>query len=99
MGYHNYSPCVMELFRLSERQEVWDTVIPYNKFTKEGTGFSFANYNAHEMKDAIARAVEVYKNKEDWRALIKTCMSQDFSWQHSAREYKALYEDMLRRFN
>ncbi|MGI6050332.1 MAG: glycogen synthase GlgA [Acetivibrionales bacterium] len=103
-----YEPCgLSQLFSMRygtvpivrETGGLKDTVIPYNKFTKEGTGFSFANYNAHEMKDAIARAVEVYKNKEDWRALIKTCMSQDFSWQHSAREYKALYEDMLRRFN
>lgn len=76
-----------------------DTVIPYNVFTREGTGFSFANYNAHEMKDAIARALEVYKNKEEWEHLMRSCMRQDFSWENSAREYKALYNTILARFN
>ena len=68
-----------------------DTVIPYNQFTETGTGFSFVNYNAHEMKDAIARAIAVYRNKEKWNHLIKQCMLQDFSWNHSAEEYKSLY--------
>jgi starch synthase len=76
-----------------------DTVIPYNVSTKEGTGFSFANYNAHEMKDALARAIEVYKNKEEWESLVRRCMKQDFTWESSAREYKDLYNDMLKRFN
>ena len=64
-----------------------DTVIPYNKDTEEGTGFTFANYNAHEMKDAIARALEIYKDNASWEKLVKTCMEQDFSWQKSAYEY------------
>jgi starch synthase len=75
-----------------------DTVRPYNFYTREGTGFSFANYNAHEMKDAVARALEVYGNKDEWENLIRTCMSQDFSWENSAREYKELYEGKLKRY-
>jgi len=76
-----------------------DTVVPYNVFTKEGTGFTFANYNAHEMKDAVARAVEIYRNGEEWEKLIKRCMSQDFSWDNSAKEYRNLYRNILTRFN
>jgi len=76
-----------------------DTVKPYNVFTKEGTGFTFANYNAHEMKDAVARAIEIYRNRDEWENLVRRCMNQDFSWQNSAKEYKNLYEDMLKRFN
>jgi starch synthase len=76
-----------------------DTVKPYNVFTREGTGFTFANYNAHEMKDALARALEVYQNKEEWEDLVRTCMTQDFSWENSAREYKNLYQTMINRFN
>lgn len=76
-----------------------DTVVPYNVFTKEGTGFTFANYNAHEMKDAVARALEIYRNREEWEKLIIRCMSQDFSWENSAKEYKNLYRNMLTRFN
>lgn len=76
-----------------------DTVKPYNAFTKEGTGFTFANYNAHEMKDAVARAIEIYGDKEEWENLVIRCMNQDFSWQNSAKEYKNLYKEMLKRFN
>lgn len=76
-----------------------DTVTPYNVFTKDGTGFTFSNYNAHEMKDAVARAIEIYRNKEEWDKLIIRCMSQDFSWENSAKEYKNLYQSMLTRFN
>ncbi len=71
-----------------------DTVIPYNEFTGVGTGFSFANYNAHEMKDAILRAVNVYKDKDKWQSIIKQCMSQDFSWENSAGEYANLYREI-----
>jgi len=43
-----------------------DTVDSYNKYTGEGNGFSFKNYNAHEMFDSIQRAIEIYNNKEEW---------------------------------
>ena len=68
-----------------------DTVIPYNEYTGEGTGFTFANFNAHEMKDAVIRAMGVYKDKVRWKAIMKRCMQQDFSWDKSAREYSNLY--------
>ncbi|AGC67638.1 glycogen/starch synthase, ADP-glucose type [Thermoclostridium stercorarium subsp. stercorarium DSM 8532] len=73
-----------------------DTVIPYNEYTNEGTGFTFANYNAHEMKDAVIRAIRVYKDKDKWTALMKRCMQQDFSWERSAREYVNLYDRICR---
>jgi len=71
-----------------------DTVIPYNEYTGEGTGFTFANYNAHEMKDAVIRAMRVYKDKEKWRGIVTNCMQQDFSWERSAREYGNLYNQV-----
>ncbi|HHU91063.1 MAG TPA: glycogen synthase GlgA [Clostridiaceae bacterium] len=103
-----YEPCgLSQLFSMRygtvpvvrETGGLKDTVKPYNVFTKEGTGFTFANYNAHEMKDAVARAIEIYRNKDEWEKLIRRCMNQDFSWQNSAKEYKNLYEGMLKRFN
>ncbi|NLU51429.1 MAG: glycogen synthase GlgA [Clostridiaceae bacterium] len=103
-----YEPCgLSQLFSMRygtvpivrETGGLKDTVQPYNVYTKEGTGFTFANYNAHEMKDAVARAIEIYNNKEEWENLIRRCMSQDFSWKNSAREYKNLYQSMLDRFN
>ncbi len=69
-----------------------DSVQPYNRFTGEGTGFSFANYNAHEMKDALCRALLLYREEpERFRALVRNAMAADFSWDRAAREYRALY--------
>lgn len=71
-----------------------DTVIPYNEYTGEGTGFTFSNYNAHEMKDAVVRAQRIYKDKDKWRVLMKRCMLQNFSWENSARQYRNLYNQI-----
>ncbi|NCB50842.1 MAG: glycogen synthase GlgA [Clostridia bacterium] len=73
-----------------------DSVRPYNRFTGEGDGFSFANYNAHEMKDAILSALDVYENQpETWNRLINNAMSEDFGFARSAEEYVKLYIDLL----
>ena len=73
---------------------LYDTIKPYNKFTGEGNGFTFANYNAHEMKDAVKRAVELYKEKKKWKALVKAVMDVDFSWDASAEKYMDLYNNV-----
>ena len=73
---------------------LYDTIKPYNKYTDEGNGFTFANYNAHEMKDAVKRAVELYSDKKKWNALVKTIMDVDFSWNASAEKYMDLYKDV-----
>ncbi len=73
---------------------LYDTIKPYNKYTDEGNGFTFANYNAHEMKDAVKRAVELYSDKKKWKALVKTVMDVDFSWDVSAEKYMDLYKDV-----
>lgn len=73
-----------------------DTVLPYNRFTGDGDGFSFSNFNAHEMKDAVLRALDVYRNApETWTALIRNAMSRDFGFARSAAEYAGLYIGML----
>ncbi|MBQ6263602.1 MAG: glycogen synthase [Clostridia bacterium] len=73
-----------------------DTVVPYNEYTDEGTGFSFRNYDAYEMKDTIGYAVSVYKNKNRWNGIIKRAMSADFGWKNSADEYVKVYEKVMR---
>lgn len=72
-----------------------DTVNPYNKFTGEGNGFSFKNYNAHEMLYCIQRAMELYKDKDKWRRLVINAMNTDSSWKKSAMEYIKTYHEML----
>lgn len=69
-----------------------DTVIPYNEFTGEGTGFSFSNFNGDEMGDVVFRAARLFwDNRDAWNQLVTQAMSQDFSWTRSADKYLDLY--------
>ena len=73
-----------------------DTVLSYNEFNGEGNGFTFFNYNAHDMLHTIERASDYYKNKPDvWKKLQERGMKGDYSWDHSAREYVRLYESLF----
>lgn len=59
-----------------------------------GNGFTFANYNAHEMKDTIYRAIDGFKNREGWKILQKRAMLCDNSWKTSANAYIGLYKEI-----
>ncbi len=73
-----------------------DTIKPYNMYTDEGNGFSFANYNAHEMLFTIERAVTYWnEDKAMWRRMMLRGMADRFDWAKPARSYLALYEKML----
>ena len=73
-----------------------DTVEPYNEFDNRGTGFSFANYNAHEMLSTIQYAKYIYDNKKrEWNKIIDRAMAKDFSWQASALKYQELYDWLI----
>ena len=69
-----------------------DTVQPFNEYESTGTGFSFANYNAHEMLGTIRYAKDVFQNrKREWNKIIDRGMAMDFSWNNSALKYQDLY--------
>ncbi len=69
-----------------------DTVEPYNEYESKGTGFSFANYNAHEMLGSILYTKNTYYNrKREWNKIIDRGMAKDFSWGSSAKKYEELY--------
>ena len=73
-----------------------DTVLSYNKFTDEGNGFSFFNYNAHDMLHTVRRAVHYYKNnREVWYKLIVRGMTGDYSWYASANKYMEMYDRLV----
>lgn len=73
-----------------------DTVLAYNEFTGDGNGFSFFNYNAHDMLYVIERAIELYKNKRDiFNGLAIRAMKGEYGWDQSAKKYLALYESIL----
>ncbi|WBL14243.1 glycogen synthase GlgA [Sutcliffiella sp. NC1] len=76
-----------------------DTVFPYNEEINEGNGFSFTNYNAHDMLFTIRRAISLYKEKEVWNRLVKNAMSRDYSWASSAFKYNKLYSSLSTRRN
>lgn len=72
-----------------------DTVEPYNEYEGTGTGFSFRNYNAHEMLNAIRYAKDVYYNhKREWNKIVDRGMAKDYSWTSSAKQYEELYRSM-----
>lgn len=72
-----------------------DTVEPYNEYKETGTGFSFTNYNAHEMLEAIRYAEEIYYDrKRSWNKIVERAMQADFSWGHSAKQYEQLYDEL-----
>ena len=72
-----------------------DTVEPYNEFECTGTGFSFCNYNAHEMLRTVQYAKDVYYNKKrEWNKIVDRAMLTDFSWKSSAIKYQELYDKL-----
>lgn len=72
-----------------------DTVWPYNEFTGEGNGFSFAHYNADEMMKIVYYAMDIYYNRRDaWNQIIHNAMDADFSWNVSADKYIQMYQDL-----
>ena len=71
-----------------------DTIIPYNEFENTGNGFSFVNYNAHDMMNTVYYARTVYGDGEKWRSIVRRAMDTDFSWHSSAGKYIDLYTSM-----
>ena len=75
-----------------------DTVEPYNEYESTGTGFSFKNYNAHEMLNTIRYAEHIYYDKKrEWNKMIDRAMAADFSWDVSAKKYQEMYDWLIGR--
>ena len=73
-----------------------DTVEPYNEYESTGTGFSFTNYNAHEMLATIRYAKYIYyQKKREWNKMIDRAMAADFSWNVSAKSYQEMYDWLI----
>ncbi len=73
-----------------------DTVEPYNEYEGTGTGFTFTNYNAHEMMHAVRYAEKVYYDKKrEWNKIVDRGMAADFSWKKSAGKYQLMYDWLI----
>jgi starch synthase len=75
-----------------------DTVEPYNEYEGTGTGFSFTNYNAHEMLRTIRYAEQIYYDRRrEWNKMIDRAMAADFSWKKSAEKYQEMYDWLIKK--
>lgn len=74
-----------------------DTVYSYNESTNSGNGFSFTNFNAHDMLYTIRRALQIYQDKDVWSTIVKNAMTMDNSWAQSAFKYNQLYAELISR--
>lgn len=74
-----------------------DTVEEWNAEAGTGTGFKFYGYNPYDLLGAIDRALAAFQDQDGWKKLMRNGMAKDYSWQHPAREYVEVYEEVLRR--
>jgi starch synthase len=68
-----------------------DSIQSYNEMTGKGNGFTFTNYNAHDMLHTIRRALILYRQPDHWEQLMANAINSDFSWDRSAEEYEEIY--------
>lgn len=73
---------------------LFDTVPALNVETLEGRGFTFKLFNAHDMYHAVERAVDFYRNREQWNKHIKNIMKYNSGWKNPAQEYLGLYQEL-----
>jgi starch synthase len=71
-----------------------DTVEDYDPETGSGTGFVFDDYKPEPMLESITRGVNLFSRKRSWSKVVKSGMTKDFSWEHSAAEYSRLFEQL-----
>jgi len=73
-----------------------DSIVAYNEYEDSGNGFSFSNYNAHEMMASVRYAEHIYYDKKrSWNKLVTRAMKCDFSWQNSAMKYQEMYDWLI----
>ncbi|MBE6598422.1 MAG: glycogen synthase GlgA [Ruminococcaceae bacterium] len=72
-----------------------DTIKPYNEYDETGNGFTFCNYNAHDMMHVIEYAISMYCDQSKWAHLVKNVINTDFSWSVSAKKYIEIYETIV----
>ncbi|MDH4208157.1 MAG: glycogen synthase, partial [Anaerolineae bacterium] len=74
-----------------------DTVHPFDPATGVGNGFVFGPYQAESLLEAVDQTLDVFDREEDWTALMKNAMAEDFSWDRSAPAYLRLYRQLSGR--
>ena len=70
-----------------------DSVVPYG--VDKANGFTFDNYNAHDLLYTIKSALNLYSSTKEWEKLTRSAINSDFSWENSAKKYVSLYNNLL----
>ena len=73
---------------------LFDSIKAFDPVSGEGNGVTFATINAHDMLDAVRRAVDMYRQPAIWKKLRSNAMQSDFSWDRSAKDYISLYNSL-----
>jgi starch synthase len=80
-----------------------DTVVnasPKHIADGSAVGFTFKQYDAAKLAEAIRRAVRLYhSDRKTWRALMANAMRRDFSWHASAQQYLRIYQQLSKPAN
>lgn len=76
-----------------------DTVLGYNEYTKVGNGFSFSDYNAHDLLHVLRYSLQIYHDDDQWDNLVANINKSQFSWDESASAYTDLYESLAPKKN
>jgi starch synthase len=71
-----------------------DTIEDFDGWRK-GTGFLFEEYDPRAMVTAVRRALELFRDRRAWHAMMKRGMALDFSWARSAEQYRTLYRSLI----
>lgn len=71
-----------------------DTISPFDEENRTGNGFVFSDYNSDQMIEEIKRAINIYKNKDSWDALVQNAINSNYSWEDSATKYIGLYKKL-----
>lgn len=75
-----------------------DTIDPYNEWSGKGNGFSFTNYNAHDLLNVLKYSLEIYHTPAEWKQLLKNVNKSVFKWKDSAQKYRELYQELVPTF-
>ncbi len=84
-------PIVRETGGLADTIE---DAMPKTLSNNTATGISFKEATPGALLEAIKRAMLLYSDKKTWKKIQTAAMKKDFSWQNSAKQYLALYEQI-----
>jgi starch synthase len=72
---------------------VTDT-LPETVANDTASGIVFNEASSGALLEAVKRALILYSSAGTWKKIQMNAMKKDFSWQHSAELYLALYENL-----